>query len=248
MREDCKISFMKRREVLQENRRSLWQRNVRSKTFWIALIILIFLLSSGYRFSPYSPDLKTIQKGWEKKYLLEKGSSKNEKPSLKQLKRECQSLRGKLKRLMPRGKYIVIDSIHNRLYLRSGYRDILDAVCSAGSGAILVDTPSGRKWVFDTPRGEFQVLDKKVNPVWTKPDWAFIEEGEPIPHSISERKEYGVLGEYALYFSHDGYLIHGTLYERLLGRSVTHGCIRLGREDLRILYHSAPLGTKVYIY
>lgn len=248
MREDSKNPFKRRLEALKENRRSLWRPMVRSRVFWITMVLFIFLFSSGYRFSPYSPDLKTIQAGWEKKYLFEKESSKNGNPSLKHLKRETQSLRGKLKRLMPRGKYIVIDSIHNRLYLRSGYRNILDAVCSAGSGAILVDTPGGRKWVFDTPRGEFRVLDKKVNPVWTKPDWAFIEEGEPIPHSISERREYGVLGEYALYFSHDGYLIHGTLYERLLGRSVTHGCIRLGREDLRILYHSAPLGTKVYIY
>jgi L,D-transpeptidase YbiS len=248
MREESKNRFMRRLELLQENRRSSWRGIVRSKAFWIVVLLFIFLFSSGYRFSPYSPDLKAIQAGWEGKYQLEKGSSERGKPSLKQSKSEIQSLKKKLKRLMPRGKYIVIDSIHNRLYLRAGKRDILDAVCSAGSGAILVDTPGGRKWVFDTPRGEFHILNKKENPVWTKPDWAFIEEGEPIPHSISERKEYGVLGEYALYFSHDGYLIHGTLYERLLGRSVTHGCIRLGREDLRILYHSAPLGTKVYIY
>ena len=28
-------------------------------------------------------------------------------------------------------------------------------------------------------------------------------------------------------------MIHGTLYERLLGRAVSHGCIRVGRDDLR---------------
>jgi len=43
-------------------------------------------------------------------------------------------------------------------------------------------------------------------------------------------------------------MIHGTLYERLLGRSVTHGCIRLGKEDLRIVAESADVGTEVYIF
>jgi L,D-transpeptidase YbiS len=43
-------------------------------------------------------------------------------------------------------------------------------------------------------------------------------------------------------------MIHGTLYERLLGRPVSHGCIRLGREPLREVWKHAPLGTPVYIY
>ena len=43
-------------------------------------------------------------------------------------------------------------------------------------------------------------------------------------------------------------MIHGTLYTRLLGRNVTHGCIRLGKEDLRAVWAAAPIGTPVYIY
>jgi L,D-transpeptidase YbiS len=56
-----------------------------------------------------------------------------------------------------------------------------------------------------------------------------------------------VLGEHALYFG-NGFMIHGTLYERLLGRSVTHGCIRLGREDLSSIYDASPVGTQIFIY
>lgn len=248
MREDLKDRFRKKLDILLESKHSSWQRIFRAKSFWVMLLLFIFLLSSGYRFSEYSPDLASIKMGWKKKYLSQQGTSEKGISLQKQLKRENQSLKKKLKKLMPKGKFIVIDSLYNRLYLRDGGRTFLDAVCSAGSGAVLVDTPGGRKWVFDTPRGEFHILNKKENPVWTKPDWAFIEEGEPIPEKLSERIEYGVLGEYALYFSNDGYLIHGTLYERLLGRSVTHGCIRLGRKDLRVLYHSTRVGTKVYIY
>jgi lipoprotein-anchoring transpeptidase ErfK/SrfK len=156
-------------------------------------------------------------------------------------------LKTKLARLAPRGLYIVIDQTHNRLYLRKDGEVLLEAVCSAGSGMVLKEGASGRTWVFDTPRGQFRVLSKIENPVWRKPDWAFVEEGEPIPTNAAERFEYGTLGEYALYFG-NGYMIHGTLYERLLGRSVTHGCIRLGREDLRKVYALAPVGTPIFIY
>jgi len=165
----------------------------------------------------------------------------------RQLERERRSLQLKLRRHLPRGTFIVIDQTHNRLYLRRGDEVLLEAVCSAGSGMILEDDQTERRWVFDTPRGHFRVLTKLSNPVWKKPDWAFIEEGEPIPTDPSERFEYGMLGEYAIYFG-DGYLIHGTLYERLLGRSVTHGCIRLGRDDLRKVYAAARLASSIYIY
>jgi len=55
----------------------------------------------------------------------------------------------------------------------------------------------GRVWVFDTPRGRFEVLSRLERPVWRKPDWAFVEEGEPIPKDPGDRLEYGTLGEYA---------------------------------------------------
>ena len=47
-----------------------------------------------------------------------------------------------------------------------------------------------------------------------------------VPTNAADRVEQGVLGEYALGFG-KGYFIHGTLYTRLLGKNVTHGCIRL---------------------
>jgi len=168
--------------------------------------------------------------------------------------REAQRLSGErdrlqaaLERRVPRGPWIVIDQTHNRLRLMRGDLTLLEAPCSAGSGMVLKDGAGGRVWVFDTPRGRFEVLSKTENPVWKKPDWAFVEEGEPIPRDPAERMEYGSLGEYALYFG-NGYMIHGTLYERLLGRPVSHGCIRLGRDPLRQVYKLAPLGTPVYIY
>jgi L,D-transpeptidase YbiS len=160
---------------------------------------------------------------------------------------ERRRLEQALHQKVPRGTWIVIDQTHNRLRLMSGDDTVLEAPCSAGSGMVLKEGAGGRVWVFDTPRGRFEVLSKSENPVWRKPDWAFVEEGQAIPKDPGERFEYGSLGEYALYFG-DGYMIHGTLYERLLGRPVSHGCIRLGRDPLREVFRKAPLGTPVYIF
>ncbi len=151
----------------------------------------------------------------------------------------------------PAKVYIVVDRTHNRLELRKGSTTTLTAVCSAGSGYKLVERDTakrkGRQWVFDTPRGIHKVKNKRTDPVWKRPDWDYIERGEAIPRRDSERIEYGMLGDYALDLG-DGYMIHGTLYERLLGRGVTHGCIRLGKDDLATVYRESPLGTPVYIY
>jgi len=163
------------------------------------------------------------------------------------LRRERARLDRQLRRTAPHSTYIVVDRTHNRLQLRRGGETVREAVCSAGSGMVLRDEARDREWTFDTPQGHFQVLSKIEDPVWKKPDWAFIEEGRPPPSDPGDRFEFGVLGEYALYFG-DGYMLHGTLYERLLGRSVTHGCIRLGREDLRAVYRNASVGTPIFIY
>ena len=163
------------------------------------------------------------------------------------LEKENALLRRKLQALAPKGTHIVVDSARNVLNLRKGDEVVLQAVISCGSGSILEEPGGERKWIFDTPRGEFQVKSKIVEPTWVKPDWAFIEEGKEVPKNPDERLEAGVLGDYALGFG-EGYFIHGTLYTRLLGRSVTHGCIRVGDKDLKALYQAASIGTKIYVY
>jgi lipoprotein-anchoring transpeptidase ErfK/SrfK len=199
------------------------------------LLLLLALAGTGWDFREVPADV---------------GVSKAAKPASREAARligERQRLVATLRRRVPRGSWIVIDQTHNRLRLMRGPETILEAPCSAGSGMVLKEGSGGRVWVFDTPRGRFEVLSKSEKPVWRKPDWAFVEEGEPIPTNPGDRLEYGSLGEYALYFG-NGYMIHGTLYERLLGRPVSHGCIRLGREPLREVFRQAPLGTPVYIY
>lgn len=165
----------------------------------------------------------------------------------KALVAENRQLEKKIEKVRPKGLFLVVDTGRNRLTVRDGERVVREVVVSCGSGGVLEDPKGGRTWVFDTPRGERQVKSKAKNPTWIKPDWAFIEEGEAIPKKYDDRVEEGVLGDYALGIG-DGYFLHGTLYTRLLGRNVTHGCVRIGDADLEYLYKNVPMGTKVYLF
>lgn len=161
--------------------------------------------------------------------------------------RAAQRAARRLAALRPRGRHLVIDTYRNRLRVYDGEALLRDAVCSTGSGTVLVH-PSGEKvWVFDTPLGERRVVRKVRDPVWTKPDWAFVEEGFEPPTKFSERIDRVSLGDYALYLG-DGYIIHGTLFQTLLGQGVTHGCVRLGDEDLEYVFQTIPVGARVYLY
>lgn len=67
------------------------------------------------------------------------------------------------------------------------------------------------------------------------------------PYGVNQRRYKGVLGTRRLVLG-DGYGIHGTNAPETIGRSVSHGCVRLRNEDIEKLYDMVPVGTPVYIY
>ena len=156
-------------------------------------------------------------------------------------------LKNKLAKTAPVKPYIVINTTDNRFSLRMPNGDtIRTGPCSTGKDNILIK--GNKKWVFKTPKGLFTILNKRTSPVWTKPDWAFIEEGLPIPSATAEeRYDTSTMGDYALGLG-DGYYLHGTLYQRFLGLPVTHGCVRIGEKDLEVIYNTLSVGSKVFIY
>lgn len=157
------------------------------------------------------------------------------------------TLQRKIENLSPSNPYLIVNTTNNTFVLRSRNGFIREGFCSTGSYTLL-DAGENLKWVFKTPKGLFRIQGKLVDPLWIKPDWAFIEEGLPVPpKNHPDRYVYGTLGDYALSLG-QGYLIHGTLYQRFLGLPVTHGCIRLGDEDLKVVYNNLNEGARVYIF
>lgn len=203
--------------------------------------------------STESPAARTRAKRKERKAEIAKveSSSKSVNPpessSLEALRAENADMRQQLLEMTPKGNYVVINTAGNRVILHTVDNTEVEMIASCGSGLVLEDPKGGRRWTFDTPRGVFTVKNKVADPVWIKPDWAFIEEGEPIPKDRSKRAEPGMMGDYAIGIG-DGYYIHGTLYSRLLGRNVSHGCVRLGDEDIEKLYKTLIKGDRIYIF
>lgn len=67
------------------------------------------------------------------------------------------------------------------------------------------------------------------------------------PFGTNQRKYKGVLGTHRLNMG-DGYALHGTNQPESIGRSVSHGCVRLRNEDIETLYQMVSVGTPVFIY
>jgi lipoprotein-anchoring transpeptidase ErfK/SrfK len=170
----------------------------------------------------------------------------NEK-RIQSLKTDIVNLEKKIDKFTPGNVFLVINTTENHFTLYKNRRPILGGICSTGK-YVNLEGENNKKWIFKTPRGEFKVLGKLTKPIWRKPDWAFVEDGLPIPSADDpSRYEKGTLGDYALVIG-NGYMIHGTIYQRFLGLPVTHGCIRMGDDDLKVVYNTLPVGAKVFIY
>jgi hypothetical protein len=218
-----------------------------TSTSLILFLLVLLILSVPVYLAPW------LQNSW--------GSSRAEcraDSSLlenRSIRKQIMSTRNEIIRLdrrlasfVPTQTYLVINTVDNRFSLYRNRQLVREGYCSSGSYTLLKTEEGDKEWIFKTPRGRLSIQGKITHPVWRKPDWAFVEEGLPIPGQTDpERYEFGVLGKYAMSLG-DGYLIHGTLYQRQLGMPVTHGCIRLGDEDLEAVFNSLNVGSRVYIY
>lgn len=96
---------------------------------------------------------------------------------------------------------------------------------------------------YQTPLGEYQVVEREENPVWT------------VPPSLREKYSFtsmpagpkNPLGKYWLGLSANHIGIHGTNFPWAVGRQVSRGCIRLYPEHIKRLYPEVAVGTKVHI-
>jgi lipoprotein-anchoring transpeptidase ErfK/SrfK len=128
----------------------------------------------------------------------------------------------------------------------------------ADTGAVAKRTGGGVwDWIGDA-RGSQRVLAVKNNTVVELsnrgerelPPGAMILAGNTMiipPIGTPQRKFDKVLGAYRLNLG-DGYALHGTQATNQLGRSVSHGCVRLGDADIKRLYEMANVGDEVFIY
>ena len=169
----------------------------------------------------------------------------------------------------PTGKFRVVKKEENPLWVPPDWHFIEEArkkgkrLVRLGPGEAIdarTGEPAGgeervRRW-GSTPSS--RVLTVKGNTVVEigpggereLPPGEVIEAGGAIvvpPYGTPQRKFDKVLGKYRLNLG-GGYGIHGTMYPDQLGRSVTHGCVRLGDADIEKVFAMANVGDQVLIY
>src|SRR5437763_13727977 len=133
-------------------------------------------------------------------------------------------IRKRAVRLLHNPYRIVVRLRAHRLELWKGTRRVLRARTVVGNAG----TP--------TPVGMFYVVD-----LLTPPD----PHGSYGPFTYDLSAHSNVLREFA---GGDGHVaIHGTNQPWLLGKSVSHGCIRVSNTVIRRLAHVLPLGTPVLV-
>jgi hypothetical protein len=115
-----------------------------------------------------------------------------------------------------------------------------DTAVPIGGGAVIA--VSGANVVTRYPDGREVPFEAR--------DGTEIRAGNALlvpPPGTNQRRYPGVLGSHRLYIG-GGYGIHGTNAPSSIGRSVSHGCIRLRNEDIEALYRLVPVGSPVYVY
>lgn len=133
--------------------------------------------------------------------------------------------------------------------------DVIDADTGAA-----VTREAGGVWSLvgqgSAPRRVLEV--RKDSIVEVRPDGSelevepreFLRAGKSLvvpPLGSRQRRLEKTLGRYRLNLG-DGYAIHGTQATGQLGRSVSHGCVRVGNQDLEKLYGLVQVGDEVIIY
>jgi L,D-transpeptidase ErfK/SrfK len=100
-----------------------------------------------------------------------------------------------------------------------------------------------------TPSGQMSVVRKAAKPTWHVPASIAADhrkKGDILPAEVPPGPD-NPLGEYALYLSKSGYLIHGTNKPASIGLNASNGCLRLYPENVKTLFNETPVNTSVVI-
>jgi L,D-transpeptidase ErfK/SrfK len=102
---------------------------------------------------------------------------------------------------------------------------------------------------WPTPRGQFSVLVKEIDPIWDVPvsiQQEMARDGKPVLTMVPPGPD-NPLGNRWLALSARNLGIHGTNQPSSIYRFTTHGCIRLHPDDMLELFDLVDVDTSVQI-
>ncbi|MGB3189947.1 MAG: L,D-transpeptidase [Limnoraphis sp.] len=93
---------------------------------------------------------------------------------------------------------------------------------------------------WETPTGQYQVIQKIQEPAWEHP---FT--GEIIPPGPDNPLGMRWIGFWTDGTNYIGF--HGTPNEDTVGQAASHGCIRMLNQDVQLLFEKVTIGTPVIV-
>ncbi len=221
----------------------------------ILLTLVVLFSSASLAWTNVSPPLYYLVRGGEEAYEITKGIHLSRLAQEKGVKWEIVAQRNNLKkpyRLKP-GMTLTIDDTHivpteishglvinlPELKLYHFYQGVYQRRYSLGIGR--------RTW--QTPEGDYYVVNKAKNPTWIVPasiQEEMAEEGKEILDQVAPGPR-NPLGPYWLGTSAPGVGIHATNRPWSVGHLVSHGCIRMLPEEIAQLFPLVEVGSLVKI-
>jgi len=128
---------------------------------------------------------------------------------------------------------IVIHTSERRLYLFLGGGQAISYPVGVGR--------AGMQWA-----GTTTISGKYISPAWSPPE-SIRRENPRLPGVIPGGSPHNPMGVAAMTLAGTEYAIHGTNQPGLIGRFVSHGCIRMLNEDITDLYNRVSVGTRVVV-
>ena len=110
---------------------------------------------------------------------------------------------------------------------------------------------------WETPSGQFRVLDKVIEPSWAHPETGAVTPSGSDTNPLGSRW-IGFARDCTPKKAHDGERMldirgctvagfHGTPHRWTVGHAVSHGCVRLFDEDVRDVFDRVSVGTTVTV-
>ncbi|UBF26106.1 L,D-transpeptidase [Kovacikia minuta CCNUW1] len=123
---------------------------------------------------------------------------------------------------------LIVDLSDRRVYLYQGKQRLVSYPLAVGKDG------------WETPTGNFKVIEMQKNPEWL----------HPITKEVIAAGPDNPLGKRWIGFLIEGQThigFHGTNEERLIGQAVSHGCLRMRNRDVIALYEKIKMGTLVTV-
>lgn len=149
----------------------------RSKTWLLVLAVLLsaglFVATAAWAVSErFERDVAKIAYAHDTRSL--RFLAEKEAEQVRTLSDTVATLESKVEEMVPADQpYLVVSLAERRVWYFRGEDTVFTAPVAVGSGATLVINGTTKR--FQTPRGAMAITHKELDPVWTPPDWHYIE-------------------------------------------------------------------------